>query len=78
MNVDHTGYGKVCLKIGEVCLNFIESHIEWFGLEGTFKGCLAQIPDNKQGHLQLDQVAQSPIQPDLQCFQGWGIYHHSG
>jgi len=29
-------------------------------------------------HLQLHQVAQSPVQPDLECFQGWGIYHLSG
>ena len=52
--------------------------IEWFGLEGTFKGHLVQPPCNEQGHLQLDQVAQSPVQPDLECFQGWGIYHLSG
>jgi len=24
----------------------------------------------RQGHLPLNQVAQSPIQPGLQCFQG--------
>ncbi|KAK4805635.1 hypothetical protein QYF61_009861 [Mycteria americana] len=35
-------------------------------------------PCNGQGHLQLEQVAQSPIQPDLKCFQGWGTYHLSG
>jgi len=48
------------------------------GLEGTFKGHLVQLPCNKYGHLQLDQVAQSPVQPGLECFQGWGIYHLSG
>ena len=52
--------------------------IECFGLEGTFRGHLAQPPCNKQGHLQLDQVVQSPIQPGLECFQGWGTYHLSG
>jgi len=31
-------------------------------LEGTFKGHLVQHPCNEQGHLQLDQVAQSPVQ----------------
>ncbi|KAK4818441.1 hypothetical protein QYF61_013128 [Mycteria americana] len=46
--------------------------------DGTFKGHVVQTPCNEQGHLQLDQVAQSPIQPDLECFQGWGIYHLSG
>jgi len=49
--------------------------IEWFGLEGTFKAHLVQLPCHEQGHLQPDQVAQSPIQPDLECFQGWGIDH---
>jgi len=43
--------------------------MECFGLEGTFKGHLAQHPDSEQGHLPLDQVAQSPIQPDLERFQ---------
>ena len=52
--------------------------IEWFGLEGTFKGHLVQSHCKQQGHLQLGQVAQSPIQPDFECFQGWGIYHLSG
>ena len=44
--------------------------IEMFELEGTFKGHLVQLPCSDQGHLQLDQVAQSPIQPDLECLQG--------
>ena len=39
--------------------------IECFGLEGAFRGHLAQPPCSEQGLLQLDQVAQSPIQPDL-------------
>ncbi|KAK4826723.1 LOW QUALITY PROTEIN: hypothetical protein QYF61_010976 [Mycteria americana] len=26
----------------------------------------------------VTNVAQSPIQPDLECFQGWSIYHLSG
>ena len=51
---------------------------EWFGLEGIFRGHPVQPPGNEQAHLPLDYVAQSPIQPDLECFQGWGIYHLSG
>ena len=47
--------------------------IELFEFEGTLKGHLVQLPCTEQGHLQLDQVAQSPIQPDLECLQGWGI-----
>ena len=55
---------------------FIDS--EQLVLEGTFKGQLVQPPCNEQGHPPLDQVAQSPVQPDLECFQGWSIYHLSG
>jgi len=52
--------------------------IEHFRLEGTFRGCLAQPPCSEQGHLQLDQVAQSPVQPGLECFQGWDLHYFSG
>jgi len=38
-------------------------------LEGTFKVHPVQSPCNEQGNLQLDQVAQSPVQSDLQCLQ---------
>ena len=44
----------------------------------TFKSNLVQPPCNEQGHLQLDQVVQNPVQPDLECFQGWGIHNISG
>jgi len=47
-------------------------------LEGTFKGRLAQLSCTKQGLLQLDRVAQNPVQPDLECVQGQGIHHISG
>ena len=40
--------------------------IESFDLDGTFKGHLVQPPFNEQGHLQLHQGAQSPVQPDLE------------
>jgi len=39
--------------------------IECFGLERTFRAHIAQPPCSEQGHLQLDQVAQSPIQLPL-------------
>ena len=52
--------------------------IGWFGLEGTLKRYVVQPHCNEQGHHQLHQAAQSPIQPDLECFQGWGTYHLSG
>jgi len=44
--------------------------IESFELERTLKGHLLQLLCNELGHLQLDQVAQSPVQPDLECLQG--------
>lgn len=37
--------------------------IEQSGLEGTFKDHLAHLSCTEQGHLQLDPVAQSPVQP---------------
>jgi len=52
--------------------------IDCFGLEGTFRGHLAQPPCSEQGYLQLHQVAQSPIQPGLEGFQGQGPCHPSG
>ena len=44
--------------------------IESFELEGAFEVYLVQLPCKEQGHLQLDQVTQSPIQPDLEYLQG--------
>ncbi|KAK4827689.1 hypothetical protein QYF61_020823 [Mycteria americana] len=52
--------------------------IEWFGLEGTLKIIFFQPTCHGPGHLPLDQVAQSPIQPGLECFQRWGIHSFSG
>jgi len=48
------------------------------GFEETFRGHLAQPPCSEQGHLQLDQVAQSPVQPGLEHFQGGGSHNFSG
>jgi len=39
--------------------------IESSELEGTFRGHLNQLPCNEQGHLQLDQAAQSLVQLTL-------------
>lgn len=47
-------------------------------IEVTFKGHLVQPPCLDQGHIQLDEVFQNPIQPDLEFFQGCGIYHLYG
>ena len=42
---------------------------ERFGWEWTFRGHPVQPPCSEQGHLQPDQVAQSPGQPGLERFQ---------
>jgi len=57
--------------LGNALFRYRYRIIVWFGLEGTFKGHLVQPPCNEQGHLPLDQVAQSPIQPDLVRFKQW-------
>ena len=43
----------------------------WVGRD--FKIIWVQLSCYRQGHLPLDQVAQSPIQPGLTCFLGGGI-----
>jgi len=45
-------------------------------LEGTLKIIWFQPPCHEQGHLPLDQVAQSYIQTGLEPFQGGGIPFH--
>jgi len=47
-------------------------------LEKTFKIIYFKPPCYRQGHLPLDQVAQSLTQPGLECFQGGGIYNLAG
>lgn len=51
---------------------------EWFRLEGILKIIQFQPPCNGQGHLPLDQVAQSLILPGFVHFQEWGINNFSG
>lgn len=38
----------------------------------------SQTACHEEGHLQLDYIAQTPIQPGLECCQRWGIYCISG
>ena len=54
------------LKTIAVASCYIYRTIELFNLEGTHKSHLVQLPCNEWGYLQLDHVAQSPVQPD-QC-----------
>jgi len=48
----------------------------WVGR--NLKDYLVQPPCHGQGHLPLDQVAQSPIQPGLEHCQGEGSHNFSG
>lgn len=48
---------------------------EWIGLEAIFS---FQPPCHEQGHLALDQVAQSPTQFGSEHFQGWDTHKFSG
>ncbi|TRZ25652.1 hypothetical protein HGM15179_001463, partial [Zosterops borbonicus] len=50
--------------------------IERFGLEETLKVMYFKPPYHGQGNLSLDQVTQSPIQPDLGHLQG--VHNFSG
>jgi len=49
---------------------------EWFGVEGTFEGHLVYPPATSRDV--FTQVAQSPVQPGLECSQGWGISRLTG
>ena len=73
-----TGEGIVPLYATLVMHISNHTVIELFELEGTYKGHLVQLSCNEQGHLQLHQVTQSPVQSDLGCLQGWVIYHLYG
>ena len=52
--------------------------IEPLELEGTFKSHLAQLSYNEWGHPQLDQIAQSLVQPPPENLQRWGIHYICG
>lgn len=39
---------------------------------------ISPTPCNEQGHLPPLQVAQRPVQLDLDFFQGWDSHHFSG
>ena len=65
------------VSIGSVAAHMNHRIVECFGLERAFKDHIVQPPCSAQGHL-LDQVAQNPIQPELECFQGWGLHYLSG
>lgn len=61
-------YAKISIEIlrfGQCVLGIIE----WFGLEGIFKIMQVQSLCHGQGHLPLDQVVQSLIQPGLEGFK---------
>ena len=67
-----TGLNNVWVWNYEIC-----TIIEELEVKGTLRIIEFQTFCYRQGHLQLDQVAWSSIQPSLEHFQGWGI-HSSG
>jgi len=58
-------------------LRITESQMFWVGRD-DHKGHLVQLTCDEQGHLQLDQFAQSIVQPDFECFKGQNFHHLSG
>jgi len=50
--------------------------IELLELERTLKGHLAQLPCNKQRHLQLHQVLRAPSSLTLSAYKDGGCIHH--
>lgn len=52
--------------------------MEWLRLEGTLKVIKFQLPCPGQGCQPLDEAAQDPIQPHLECPQRWGIHRLFG
>lgn len=72
--------GPDCLAVGVIfcflvcqclCLHTqLLQKQEWFGSGVTFKGHLLRPPCSEWGHFQLDKVAQSSLQPDLEYLQG--------
>ncbi|KAK4821804.1 hypothetical protein QYF61_003833 [Mycteria americana] len=60
-----------------VAQDYVQTHrMIWVAKD--LKDHLVPTPCHGQGQLPLDQVAQSPMQPGLEHFQGWGIHNFSG
>jgi len=70
--------GEVVSVCGERGVLLAHRIVERFGSEESCNRHLVQPPCHGQGHLPLDQVAQSPIQPGLEHCQGGGIHNFSG
>ena len=55
-----------------------KEHIEWLGLEGTFKAFKTKFQPPAMGSVPPPaQAAQDPIQPGLEHLQGWGTHSFS-
>ncbi|NXJ61016.1 SNTG1 protein, partial [Rostratula benghalensis] len=64
----------------EYCLSAADCRIilrVWLGRDLNSPSIKFQPPCHGQGRLPLEQVAQSPVQPDLQHFKRWGIHSFS-
>ena len=61
------------------CSSYTGNHriISLFGLEGTLKGHLVQLPAMNRGTFSSIRCSE-PLQTDLEYLQGWGTHHLSG
>jgi len=65
------------LSLIQIQADIIES-TNSLGWKGPYRPSSSKAPCHGQGHLPLDQVAQSPIQPGLEHSQEGGIHIFSG
>jgi len=63
-------YPSILVTINRTLGKSFHRITERFVSERSLKITWFQSPCHSQGHLSADQVAQSPIQPDLEHFQG--------
>ena len=67
---------QILLCIQSVLWTPVNHRMVWVGKD--LKDHLVPPPCHGQGHLPLAQVAQSPVQPGLEPFQGGGSHSFSG
>lgn len=71
---------RKCTVDGVFLFHSIIESLKGLGCEVKFKSRLVQCPRNafQLEHFHLYQVAQTPVQPDLEDFCGESIHHLSG
>lgn len=64
--------------MGKLIFHAFTRITKWLGLEETFKGRLAQPLCNEGGHLQLDQIAHTPLSLAYNISRDGGIHNFPG